>query len=274
MTAPATARPWPVFVLVCASVFLVSLDATVLFVAFQAMRKSFPSVSPAQLSWVLNAYTIVYAALLVPGGRLADLYGRKRLFLLGVMLFTLASVCCGIAPSAYVLIAMRVVQAIGAALLTPASLALILANFPKEKQAIVVSLWGAVGALAAAAGPSLGALIIEQWGWQWAFFINLPVGLISVIKGMRMLRESKSAENAAAPDILGIVLLVAGVGALALAIVQSDSWGWSDHRTAAAVAGGILALAAFSLGRHAWQHLHSTRHYSATPIIFSRISRR
>jgi EmrB/QacA subfamily drug resistance transporter len=245
MNAPNSIKPWAVFALVCTSVFLTSLDATVLFVAFQAMCKSFPTVSPAQLSWVLNAYTIVYAALLVPAGRLADLYGRKRLFLIGVTLFTLGSACCGIAPSAYSLIAMRIVQAIGAALLTPASLALILANFPKEKQAIVVSLWGAVAALAAAAGPSLGALIIETWGWQWAFFINVPVGLFSLVRGMRMLQESKSAENAAPPDILGIVLLIAGVGALALAIVQSDAWGWTDRRTAAAIGAGIVALVAF-----------------------------
>jgi MFS family permease len=191
---------WPTFALCSLAVFLVMLDTTILFVAFHGIRRSFAAVSNADLSWILNAYTIVFGTLLVPAGRLADLYGRKRLFLIGVALFTLASGLCGWAGSAFALIGFRVLQAIGAAFLMPASLALILAAFPKTKRSIAVSLWGAVEALAAAVGTSLGAYIVATLGWPWAFLINVPVGLVGLMLSARRLRESRSVELGALPD--------------------------------------------------------------------------
>ena len=125
---------------------------------------------------MLNAYTVVYAAMLIPAGGLADAHGRKRVFLFGVALFLAASAACGLAGSVGWLIAARVLQAIGAALLTPASLSIVLAAFPQSKRAVAVSLWGAVGGLAAAVGPSLGSFVIDHFGWPWAFYINLPLG--------------------------------------------------------------------------------------------------
>ena len=146
--AAATASPWRAFWIASSAVFLVSLDATMLFAAFDALRQSFTSSSTATLSWVLNASTVVYAAMLIPAGGLADAHGRKRVFRLGLAVFIAASVACGLAPSVEGLIAARVVQAVGAALLTPASMSIVMAAFPVERRALVISLWGAVGGLA------------------------------------------------------------------------------------------------------------------------------
>lgn len=165
--APATASPWPVVWIASVAVFLVSLDTTMLFAAFGAVRAGFPGASAAHVSWVLNAYTVVYAAMLIPAGGLADAHGRKKVLLLGVTLFLGASAACGLAGSMAGLIAARVLQAIGAALLTPASLSLVLAAFPPQRRAVAVSLWGAVGGLAAAVGPSLGAFMVDALGRPW-----------------------------------------------------------------------------------------------------------
>src|SRR5215467_2593256 len=240
-----SSRPGITFGLCSLAVFLVMLDTTILFVAFHGIRAFFTTVSSAELSWILNAYTIVFGALLVPAGRFADLYGRKKLFLGGVALFTVASGLCGFATNALALIGFRVMQAVGAALLMPASLALILEAFPKEKRSIAVSLWGAVGALAAAVGPSLGAYVVATLGWPWAFFINLPVGLVGLALSARRLKESKRIELGALPDIPGIVMLIVGVAALALGVVKSNDWGWTSASTATALIVGLAVLVAF-----------------------------
>lgn len=237
--------PWSTFALASVAVFLVSLDATIGFAVFPALRHAFPEVRPGELSWVLNAYTIVYAALLVPAGRLADLLGRKRLFIIGVGVFTLASGLCGVAGSTDMLILFRVLQAVGAALLTPTSLALVLQAFPVEKRAIAVSLWGAVGALAAAVGPSVGALIIEGTNWQWAFLVNVPIGIIAMIRAALSLSESRNLETGHRFDWPGVLMLITGSGLLILGIVQSDSWGWQTPATLVTVSAGVVMLLIF-----------------------------
>ena len=238
-------QAWRVLTVTSLAVFAVSLDATVLFVAFPAIRESFRAVSAAQLSWVLNAYTIVFGALLVPAGRIADRFGRRRIFLIGVGLFTLASALCGVAPSAGALIASRALQAVGAALLMPSSLALVLDAFPSWRRASAVGLWAAVGALAAAAGPSLGSAIVQSLGWRWAFYLNLPVGAFAILRGRKVLGESSAAEQTALPDPIGIGLLIASVGLIALGIVQFGSWGPAAGKTLAALGGGVALLATF-----------------------------
>ena len=236
---------WRTLALTSVAVFVVSLDGTVLFVAFPAIRATFAHVSAAQLSWVLNAYTIVFGALLVPAGRIADRVGRKRIFLLGLALFSAASTLCGVAPSAGILIAARALQAVGAALLLPSSLALVLHAFPAERRASAVALWGAVGALAAAIGPSLGSLIIQSWGWRWVFYINVPVGIAAVVRGNKLLRESRDEAASELPDLSGLVLLIAGVALIALGIVEGGGWGLLDPRTLASLIGGALLFAGF-----------------------------
>src|SRR2546421_329974 len=192
-----------------------------------------------------NASPIVFGSLLVPAGRIADRIGRKRVFLLGLGLFTAASALCGVAPSAATLIAARALQACGAALLLPSSLALVLHAFPPARRASAVALWGAVGALAAAIGPSLGSLIIQSWGWRWGFYINVPVGIAAVVRGKSLLLESRDEAARELPDALGIVLLIASVALFALAIVEGAGWGLSGPRTLASLAGGALLFVCF-----------------------------
>jgi len=239
-----TARAWKILAITSFAVFASALDTTILYVAFPDIQKTFSDVSRADLSWAINAYTIVFAALLVPAGRIADRLGRRAVFFGGVVVFTVSSALAGAAPSADLLIAARVVQAAGAAALLPSSLALVLSEFPPEKRSTAVGIWGAVGALAAAAGPTLGALIIETVSWRLAFFVNLPIGALTIILGYRVVRESREPE-ARTPDLLGVPLLIAGVAALALGIVQSDRWGWGDSRTLAAFAAGAVILPLF-----------------------------
>jgi len=237
--------PWPVFWVASVASFLVSLDATMLYAAFGALQQGFPGASAAELSWVLNAYTVVYAAMLIPAGSLADSYGRKRVFLFGVTLFIAASAACGLAGDVSWLVAARALQAIGAALLTPASLSIVLAAFPQQQRALTVSLWGAVAGFAAAVGPSLGSFVVQTIGWPWAFFINLPIGAISLWRGARLLSESARSSTRRRVDWVGMALLIVGVGAVALAIVESDSPAWTRTDLAATALTGAIALIAF-----------------------------
>jgi EmrB/QacA subfamily drug resistance transporter len=245
----APAKPlslaWRVLAVTSLAVFAVSLDTTVLFVAFPAIRESFREATTAHLSWILNAYTIVFGSLLVPAGRIADRFGHRRIFLLGVAIFTLASALCGLAPSADLLIGFRALQAVGAALLMPSSLALVLDAFPPQRRATAVGLWAAVGALAAAAGPSLGSAIVESLGWRWAMYLNLPVGAVAILRGRALLGEMRARESKDLPDPLGIALLIASVALLALGVVQMGDWGPTGAKTVASLSGGLALLLVF-----------------------------
>jgi EmrB/QacA subfamily drug resistance transporter len=245
-TEPA-GSPWPVFWVASVASFLVSLDSTMLYSAFGALRAGFPGATAADLSWVLNAYTVVYAAMLIPAGGLADAHGRKRVFLFGVTVFIAASAACGLAGSVGWLIGARVLQAFGAALLTPASLSIVLAAFPQRQRALTVSLWGAVGGFAAAVGPSLGSLVVQTIGWPWAFFINLPIGALTLWRGASLLSESARTGVRRKVDVVGMALLITGVGAVALAIVESHAPAWSRADLSAVCATAVVALVGFVL---------------------------
>jgi EmrB/QacA subfamily drug resistance transporter len=220
------------------------LDTTILFVAFPGITASFQDSSTSILSWVLNAYTITFAALLVPAGKLADRLGQRLAFLVGSATFSVASLACGLAPSVGFLIFARVVQGAGAAILVPASLALVMAAYPRDKLPHVIAIWGAIGALSAALGPSLGALIINSFGWRWAFFINLPVGVVTIATGVRYLRESKDS-TVRIPSPVGVILLIMAAGTLLYSLVESDNVGWVSVRTITVLVVGIVLLAAF-----------------------------
>ena len=182
MAGTATTRVPPSRVLLVASfgAFLAFLDATIVNVAFPSIRESFSDTTIDQLSWVLNAYNIVFAASLILCGRLTDLVGRRRSFVAGVAVFTVASAACGLAPSVELLILARVFQAFGAAMLVPASLALVIAAFPPDRRAHAIGVWGAAAAVAAGVGPPIGGALVQLGGWRWAFLVNLPFGLAAV----------------------------------------------------------------------------------------------
>ena len=240
-----TANPWSVLGIASLASFMVFLDTQVLFVAFADIRASFPDVSLAAMSWTLSAYTIALAAALVPAGRLADRFGRRRTFLIGLVAFTAASVLCAVATSPALLVGFRVVQALGAAALIPASLAIVLSVFPHERIPVAVAIWGAIAALAAAVGPTIGALLVDGWGWRAVFLINLPVGLATLVLARRTVPESREASSTRFPDPVGIALLAGALSLLALGIVQSDQWQWFSARTIGVLLGGLLVLAAF-----------------------------
>src|SRR5690348_4706598 len=187
-------RPSPRTVLAIASLgsAVAFIDATIVNIAFPNIARSFPGASISTLSWILNAYNIVFAAFLVAAGRIADLLGRRRMFIFGLELFTFASLLCAVAPSANALIVFRVIQALGAAFLVPASLALVLNAFPPERRSHGVALLSAVGAAAAGLGPSLGGLLVAADNWRLVFLVNLPIGVVAVVLARRQLVESRT----------------------------------------------------------------------------------
>ncbi|MGZ4278741.1 MAG: DHA2 family efflux MFS transporter permease subunit [Solirubrobacteraceae bacterium] len=236
---------WKVLLVTSVAVFMGFLDVTIVNIAFPDIEASFPDTSLAGLSWILNAYNIVFAALLVPAGRLSDRLGRRRMFFVGVSSFLAASVVCGLAPSVEVLVAARVAQAAGAAILVPTSLALLLPEFPLEQRATATALWGAAGGIAAATGPALGGVLVAATSWRSVFFVNLVIGLPALIPARRLLRESRDPNPGPLTDILGIVLLVVGVGLLSLGIVKGQDWGWGSAPVVASLVASALVLTAF-----------------------------
>jgi EmrB/QacA subfamily drug resistance transporter len=230
-------RRWKVLIVVVAGVFMAGLDVFIVNIAFPQLHTDFPHTSLRSLSWVLNSYTIVFAAFLIAAGRWSDTFGRKRSYLLGTSLFVAASAACALAPSILFLVLARAVQGLGAALLMPASLGLLLPEFPPEQRHIPIGIWAAVGGIAAAAGPPLGGLLV-QVSWRWVFIVNVPVGLASLIAGWRILREVRHPE-ASRPDFLGAGLLTAGMATLVVAIIQGSTWGWASPRIL-----GLFALTA------------------------------
>src|SRR3954452_2185216 len=218
-------QPRLVLTIVCAGVVLASLDLFIVNVALPQMARDLHvrGDGVADLSWVLNAYAIVYASLLVLFGRLAERYARERAFLLGVAVFVAASAACGAATSVEMLVAFRIAQAAGAALLTPTSLGLILATTAPERRHGAVRAWTAVGGAAAALGPVIGGLLVAA-SWRWVFLVNVPVGLAAIAFRWR-LPPRLPGHPTARPDAAGAILLTGGVGALVLALVQGNAWG-------------------------------------------------
>jgi EmrB/QacA subfamily drug resistance transporter len=237
------ASPSFVLVIVCAGVVLASLDLFIVNLAMPSMARDLHQHSLTTLSWVLNGYAIVYASLLVLLGRLSEARARQNGFLAGALLFTLASAACGAASSLGMLIAFRVVQAVGAALLTPASLSMVLATTAPEKRPGAVRAWTAVGGAAAALGPVVGGPLVAL-DWRWVFFVNVPIGLVAVVIGWLRL-PNVPGHPVKAPDAFGAVLVTAGVALLTLGLVEGNSWGWGSGRVVGALIVSVVLLAGF-----------------------------
>jgi EmrB/QacA subfamily drug resistance transporter len=232
-----------VLLVVCAGVVLASLDLFIVNVALPDMAGDLGSSSLSDLSWVLNAYAIVYAALLLLFGRMAEGRARDLGFLLGVAIFTAGSAACAAADSLGALVVFRIVQAAGAALLTPTSLSLILATTAPERRHGAVRAWTAVGGAAAALGPVAGGLLVAA-SWRWVFLVNVPIGLLALAVGWRRLPRVPG-HDVPNPDAFGALLATLGVGALTLGLVQGEHWGWASAATVAALAVAVVALGAF-----------------------------
>lgn len=241
----ALTRGTKVLALTSIGVFLVSLDVSVLNVAFGDMLADFGADRRRALTWIFSGYNIAYAAGLLTAGRLADVFGRKRAFLWGLGIFAFGSFLCGVAPTVEFVIAARVVQAVGGAMLTPASLALVLPEFPLERRSAAIGIWGAIGGIAAASGPTVGGLLVESLGWRWIFFVNLPFSVLAVVVGARILHESRESTTFRRPDVFGAALAMVGVGLVTLVIVQSDDWGWATPRAIGVLVVGVVLLLAF-----------------------------
>ena len=221
------------------AVFMSSLDLFIVNLAFPYIGREYRGTSLGSLSWVLNAYTIVFAAVLVPAGRWADRVGRRRIFVAGLIGFSVGSALCGLAPGVPELIAARIIQAVGAGLMVPASLSLLLASVPAAGRAKAIGTWSALGALGAALGPVVGGSLV-QLSWRWVFWINIPVGLVTILLATRVVPESKDQHSHGRPDLAGAALLAAAVGVLAFALVKAPDWGWGS----AGFIAGLIASAA------------------------------
>lgn len=250
-----------VITVLVAAVFMANLDLWIVNVALVDMGRSFGG-GLSGLSWVLNAYAVTLAALLIPAGRLGDRIGHRRVFLAGVARFTLASVACALAPNLTLLVLARIAQAAGAAAQLPTSLALLMAAVPESARTSAARGWSAVGALAAVAGPVLGGLLVTL-SWRWVFLVNLPVGLVTLLAGRRVLPHPVAQEREPIPDLLGSALLVISVAALTGALVQAPGWGWTSPRTALLVLVAVLTAIVFvrrcATHRHPMVELHLLR---------------
>jgi EmrB/QacA subfamily drug resistance transporter len=233
-----------VLLITSVGLFMASLDLFIVNLALPSIARDFDDASLSSLSWVLNAYAIVFAALLVPAGRIADRIGRKRVFLAGLLLFSFASALCAAAPSVPFLVAARVLQAAGGSMMLPTTLGLILPAFPPEKRAVAVGIWSAVGGVAAAFGPGIGGVLLEL-SWRWIFLVNVPIGLVTAFVAWRTLDEIREPHVGPRPDGIGAVELALGIGLLTAGIVKGPDWGWADGRIIFAFVAAVALIVAF-----------------------------
>jgi EmrB/QacA subfamily drug resistance transporter len=239
-------RHWQVFSVTMAAVFLGSMDSGTVPIILPKIEADFPNARPATLSFVLTAYTISLAALVVVSGRLSDRTGRRRMFLVGGLAFILGSSLCAVAPTPLFLIGARLIEGTGHALFTPASIGLILAAFPDDKRSTAIGAWVGVGGIAAALGPAAGGLIVEYTTWRAAFVLNVVVAVPVMVRAYVLLEDSERSEHTALPDLASVVLLATTLAVTSLAIVQVRSWGIGDFRLLVAVALAVLLGAAFA----------------------------
>ncbi|MET8687804.1 MFS transporter [Streptomyces sp. NPDC004732] len=245
--APKRSVPvWAVLLTACAGQFLVVLDVSVVNTALPSMRSDL-GMSAVGLQWVVNAYSIAFAGFMLLGGRAGDLFGRKRMFLVGLGLFTAASLGGGLAQAEWQLLVARAVQGLGAAVLAPSTLTILTSAVPEgPARARAIGVWSAVGAGGGAAGGLVGGVLTDLLSWRWVLLINVPVGALVIVAGLAWLTESR-ADRTRRLDVPGAVLVTAGLATLAYGIVQTEEKGWTATATLAPLAAGLALLAAFLL---------------------------
>jgi EmrB/QacA subfamily drug resistance transporter len=237
-------RKWWTLAAVAFGLFMIMLDNTVVNVALPAIERDL-HISISELEWIVTAYALTFAALLITGGKLADLLGRRKIFVAGLLVFSLSSLACGLAPSAGFLIGARAVQGVGAALMNPATLSIITATFPPRQRGTAIGIWAGVSALALAIGPLVGGLIVDNVGWNWIFFVNVPVGALGIVVSQFFIDESRDTSREQSVDFPGLVTSGGGLFALSYALIEGNSRGWSSPEILGLFAAASVLLVGF-----------------------------
>lgn len=239
-----TRRAWLSLLALSFALFMVMLDNTVVNVALPAMRSDL-GIGVSELEWVVNSYMLTFAVLMLTGGKLADLYGRRRIFLAGLAIFTLSSLACGLADSASALIAARAAQGVGGAVMMPATLSIIIVAFPPHRRGAAIGTWAGVSAMALAFGPLIGGLITEHVGWSWNFLVNVPVGIVGFCAAAMLIDESRDERPGQRLDPAGLVTSGVALGSLTYALIEANEYGWGSARIVSLLAVATLSLVAF-----------------------------
>ena len=236
-------RKWWTLGAVSLGLFMIMLDNTVVNVALPAIQKEL-GTGLSELQWIVTGYALTFAALMLIGGKLADAYGRRLIFVIGILIFTAASLWCGLADSGNMLIAARVLQGAGAALMNPATLSIIAATFPPKERGMAIGIWAGTAALALAIGPLLGGLLTEHLSWHWIFFVNIPVGAIAIAASFLFIKESRDDTHESL-DLPGLGTSALGLFALTYGLIEANAYGWTSARIVGSFVIAVVALASF-----------------------------
>lgn len=238
-------KKWWTLAAVAFGLFMIMLDNTVVNVALPAIQRDL-DMQLSELEWIVSGYALTFAALMLIGGKLADAYGRRLVFVTGIAIFTLASLACGLASSGEMLIAARVAQGVGAALMNPATLSIIAVTFPPRQRGTAIGIWAGVSALALAIGPLVGGLLTEHAGWNWIFFVNVPIGALGIAASFLLIDESRD-ETHERLDLPGLATSGLGLFTLTYGLIEANNYGWGSARIVAAFVVAAVSLAAFVL---------------------------
>ncbi|HUG65551.1 MAG TPA: MFS transporter [Gaiellaceae bacterium] len=236
-------RKWLTLAAVSVGLFMIMLDNTVVNVALPAIQRDL-GADLSELEWIVAGYALTFASLMLVGGKVADAYGRRRIFVLGIVVFTLASLLCGLASSSEMLIGARVFQGAGAALMNPATLSIIAATFPPRERGTAIGIWAGTSALALAIGPLVGGLITEQLDWSWIFFVNVPVGVLGIAASYAFIDESRD-ETHVSLDLPGLTTSAVGLFALTYGLIEANTYGWTSGRIVGAFVLAVVSLVSF-----------------------------
>ena len=242
-------RKWWTLFAVSFGLFMIMLDNTVVNVALPTIQDDL-HLKTSELEWIVTGYALTFGAFMLTGGKLADLMGRRRIFVIGLIIFTASSLACGLANSAGLLIGARVVQGLGAALMNPATLSIIVATFPPRQRGTAIGVWAGVSALALAIGPLVGGIIAERLSWSWIFFINVPIGVVGVVAAYMLIDESRDTSKEQRPDFPGLATSTIGLFALSYALIEANNFGWTSTRILVSFGIAIVSLVTFLLVEH------------------------
>src|ERR671924_669720 len=224
-------RKWLTLGAVAFGLFMIMLDNTIVNVALPSIQRDL-GIGISELEWVFNGYALTFGVLMLTGGKLADLLGRRLIFIVGLAIFAAASLACGLAPSGGMLIGARVVRGVGSALMNPATLSIITATFPPRQRGMAIGIWAGVAALALAIGPLVGGLITQHISWNWIFFINIPVGVFAILVTRLVVDVSRDTSAVQRLDLPGLLASAIGLFALTYALIEANTYGWTSGRIA------------------------------------------